>query len=58
LTKTLWAHQAACEQRSAKRHTLWHAEKDPENLWKVIVKTHKIDYISNINEVINLAAIQ
>jgi hypothetical protein len=34
----------------------WHAEKDPEKLWQVIVKTHKVDSASHVTEVMELKA--
>jgi hypothetical protein len=34
----------------------WHAEKDPEKLWQVIVKTHKVDSASHVTEVMELTA--
>jgi hypothetical protein len=35
---------------------VWHIEKDPEQLWQAIVKTHKVDCVSNVTEVMTLAA--
>jgi hypothetical protein len=37
-------------------YTTWHAEKDTEKLWPAVVKTHKVDCTSNVNEVMELAA--
>jgi hypothetical protein len=37
-------------------YVTWHAEKDPEKLWKAIVKTHKVDCISNVTAVQELTA--
>jgi hypothetical protein len=34
----------------------WHAEKDPEKLWQVIVKMHKVDSTSHVMEVMELTA--
>jgi hypothetical protein len=34
----------------------WHAEKDPEKLWQVIVKTHKVDSTSHVTEVMEPTA--
>ncbi len=34
----------------------WYAEKDPEKLWQAMVKTHKVDCTSNVDEVMELAA--
>jgi hypothetical protein len=37
-------------------YVTWHAEKDPEKLWKAIVKTHKVDCVSNVTAVQELTA--
>jgi hypothetical protein len=37
-------------------YAVWHVEKDPEQLWQVIVRTHKVDCVSNVTEVMTLAA--
>jgi len=37
-------------------YATWHAEKDPEKLWKAIVKTHKVDCVSNVTAVQELTA--
>jgi hypothetical protein len=34
----------------------WHAEKDPEKLWQVIIRTHKVNCVSNIDPIKELAA--
>jgi hypothetical protein len=34
----------------------WHAEKDPEKLWKAIVRTHKADFVSNVMAIQELTA--
>ena len=34
----------------------WHKRKDPEKLWQAIEKTHKVDSISTVTEVIQLTA--
>jgi len=37
-------------------YAVWHMEKDPEQLWQAIVGTHKVDCVSNVTEVMTLAA--
>jgi hypothetical protein len=37
-------------------YAAWHAQKYPEKLWQAIVKTHQVDCVSNIMEVMMLAA--
>jgi hypothetical protein len=37
-------------------YEVWHAEKDPEQLWQAIIKTHKVDCVSNVMAVKELAA--
>jgi hypothetical protein len=37
-------------------YVTWHAEKDPEKLWKAIVKKHKVDCVSNVTAVQELTA--
>jgi hypothetical protein len=37
-------------------YAVWHIEKDPEQLWQAIVRTHKVDCVSNVTEVVTLAA--
>jgi hypothetical protein len=32
----------------------WYAETDPEKLWQTIQRTHKVDCLINVNEVIEL----
>jgi hypothetical protein len=39
-----------------KDYITWHAEKDPEKLWQAIVKTHKVDCVSNVTAVQELTA--
>jgi hypothetical protein len=34
----------------------WHQEKDPEKLWQAIIRTHKMDTVSNVDSVKALAA--
>jgi hypothetical protein len=34
----------------------WHQDKDPEKLWQVIIRTHKVDTVSNVDTVKDLAA--
>jgi hypothetical protein len=34
----------------------WHAEKDAEKLWQAIIRTHKVDCVSSVTEVKELAA--
>jgi hypothetical protein len=34
----------------------WYAETDPEKRWQAIERTHKVDCLSNVNEVIELSA--
>jgi hypothetical protein len=34
----------------------WHAKKDPEKLWQVIIKMHKVDCVSSVTAVKELAA--
>jgi hypothetical protein len=34
----------------------WHRDKDPEKLWKGIIKTHKVNTTSNVDAVKDLAA--
>ena len=34
----------------------WYAETDPEKLWQTIERIHKMDCLSNVNEVIKLFA--
>jgi hypothetical protein len=35
---------------------MWHVKKDQEKLWQAIVKTHKVDCVSNVTEVMTMAA--
>jgi hypothetical protein len=35
---------------------VWHAEKDPEKLWQAIIRTHKVDCVSSVTAVKELAA--
>ena len=37
-------------------YDVWHAEKDPEKLWQAIVKTHKVDCVSNVTAVKELTS--
>jgi len=37
-------------------YAVWHVEKNPEQLWQAIVRTHKVDCVSNVTEVMTLAA--
>jgi hypothetical protein len=37
-------------------YEVWHSEKDPEKLWQAIIKTHKVDCVSNVTAVKELAA--
>jgi flagellar basal body rod protein FlgC len=37
-------------------YAVWHVKKDPEKLWQGIVKMHKVDCVSNMTEVMTLAA--
>jgi hypothetical protein len=34
----------------------WHKETDPEKLWQAIVKSHKVDCVSNVSQVKELTA--
>jgi hypothetical protein len=34
----------------------WYAETDPEKLWQTIERTHQVDCLSNVKEVIGLSA--
>jgi hypothetical protein len=34
----------------------WHAEKDAEKLWQAIIRTHKVDCVSSVTAVKELAA--
>jgi hypothetical protein len=34
----------------------WHVEKDPEKLWQAIIRMHKVDCVSNVTAVKELAA--
>jgi hypothetical protein len=34
----------------------WHQDKDPEKLWQAIIRTHKVDTVSNVDAVKDLAA--
>jgi len=38
------------------QYVVWHAEKDPEKLWKEIVKTHNVECAASMNEVMDLEA--
>jgi hypothetical protein len=40
-----------------RNYALWHADKDPERLWQTILRTHKVDCMSNINEVMEPAGV-
>jgi hypothetical protein len=37
-------------------YNVWHAEKDPKKLWQAIVRTHKVDCVSNVTAVKELTA--
>jgi hypothetical protein len=37
-------------------YEIWHKAADPEKLWQVIVKTHKVDCMSNVSNVKELMA--
>ncbi len=37
-------------------YEVWHAKKDPEKLWQAIIQTHKVDCVSNVTAVKELAA--
>jgi hypothetical protein len=37
-------------------YEVWHADKDLEKLWKAIIRTHKVDCISNVTAVKELVA--
>jgi hypothetical protein len=45
-TKIVWINHA----------TFKFAETDPEKLWQAIERTHKVDCLSNLNEVIEQSA--
>ena len=34
----------------------WHSEKDPEKLWQAIIETHKVDCVSSVSAIKELAA--
>ncbi len=31
----------------------WHKETDPEKLWQAIIKSHKVDCVSNVHSLAN-----
>ncbi len=37
-------------------YKVWHAEKGPEKLWQAIIRTHKVDCVSSVTAVKELAA--
>ncbi len=37
-------------------YATWHVEKDPEKLWQAISKIHEVDCVSNVTEVMTMAA--
>jgi hypothetical protein len=44
------------EIRDSPDYEEWYTDTDPEKLWQTIERTHKVDCISNVNEVIELSA--
>ncbi len=37
-------------------YVTWHTEKDPEKLWQAIIRTHKVDCLSYVDAIKELAA--
>jgi hypothetical protein len=44
------------ELRESADYEEWFTNTDPEKPWQTIERTHKVDCISNMNEVIELSA--
>jgi hypothetical protein len=32
-------------------YATWNAEKDPEKFWQAIIRTHKVDYVCNVDAI-------
>jgi hypothetical protein len=43
--------ESKVEVAQDKDYEIWHKATDPEKLWKAIVKTSKVDCISNVSQV-------
>ena len=54
----LWSTKCKDVIKTEAVYDTWHANKDPEKLMQVLEKTHKVDSVSAVSEIEELAARQ